>query len=329
MKRKAVRRALHYQKLTSKRRFGVELEINNTVPRRLITDVIDDYSDRVIKIASWAQSRNNNYWHVKQDATCGLLGREWDKGWEVASFVGSGEEDVNHIGMVAQALHEVGCEVNENCGLHVHVEAADFDTHQMGILLGYYAKFETHLLDAVHDCRHNNPYCETFHSEFDYKERIQYWSPSQLWLRLRPKEHYPHNNPYRWRSVNLVNFSYGLVNSKWNRKTVEFRLPECSLIDYDVKNWIRLFVNFVDWVSTQKVMPYDINGTCLRSALSYMGLGHERDKFYILSRELFNTKTWFLRRLIRMNKDRWAGPLTMWEPTEILNEMWNPVRNFA
>lgn len=318
---------VHYQKLTNKRRFGVELEINNTVPRSLIVDVIDDYSDRKIRLASWAQSRNNSYWHVKQDATCGLLGREWDKGWEVASFVGSGEEDVNHIGTVAQALHEVGCEVNENCGLHVHVEVADFNAYQMGVLLGHYGKFENHIIDATPDYRHNNPYCETFFSEFSYRERIHGWSPAELWSRLKPREHYPHNNPYRWRSVNLVNFSYGLVNPKWNRKTIEFRLPECSLIDYDVKNWIRLFVNFVDWVSTQHAMPFDINGTNLRSALRYMGLSGVGSTFYMLSRELFNTKTWFLRRLIRMNRS--YGDIANWEAKEILNEMWNPVRNFA
>lgn len=319
---------IQYRGLPSERRFGVELEINNTVSRSLISEVIDAYSDRKIKLAVWAQSRNNDFWHIKEDATCGLVGREYDKGWEVASYVGHGEEDISHIGMVAQALAEAGCEVNENCGLHVHVEAADFDAYQMGILLGHYAKFEHVLLDLVADHRHVNPYCETLYAEFDYKDRIKCWSPPEMWLRLKPKNHSPHNNPYRWRSVNLVNFSIGLVNKNWNRKTVEFRLPECSLIDYDVKNWIRFFVNFVDWAKTQD-MPHDINGGSLKDSLGHMGLGHESDKFYILGKELFHAKTWLLRRFIRLNQYRVYGNNLIQEPKEILNEMWGPVRNFA
>lgn len=319
---------IQYRGLTQHRRFGVELEINDTVSRNLIRDVIDGYSDRKIRMSSWAQSRNNDYWHIKQDATCGLIGRDYDKGWEVASYVGQGEEDISHIGLVAQGLAEAGCEVNENCGLHVHVEAADFDAYQMGVLMGHYAKFEHILLDIVPDHRHVNPYCETLYSEFDYHDRKKQWSAPEMWLHLKPRNHSPHNNPYRWRSVNLVNFSIGLVNKNWNRKTVEFRLPECSLIDYDVKNWVRLFVNFVDWASTQD-MPEDIQGSTIRNALGHMGLGHEEDTFYILGRGLFNTKTWLLRRYIRFNQHRAYGNCLIVEPKEILNEMWNPVRNFA
>lgn len=314
-----------YQGLTDRRRFGVELEINNTVPRGLIRDVINDYSDRKIKIASWAQSRNNNYWHVKQDATCGIIGRGFDKGWEVASFVGRGKEDIEHIGMVAQALSEAGCEVNDNCGLHVHVEVTDFDAYQIGILLGHYAKFEWALLQSLPDCRQFNPYCEPLYTEFNTSERRKYWSAPEMWFRMRPFDLSPHDNPCRWRSVNLVNYAHSLVNKNWNRKTVEFRLPECSLIDYDVKNWIRFFVNFVDWVKDQD-MPVDIDGVSFRNAFMHMGLGHEEDKFYILGKELFSTKTWLLRRFIRFNV---TSQFWVTAAKEMLNEMWHPVRNFT
>ena len=140
-----------------------------------------------------------------------------------------------------------------------------------------------------------------------------------------PRELSPHNNSYRWRSLNLVNFAIGQKNINWNRKTIEFRLPECSLIDYDVKNWIRLFVNFVDWAKNQE-MPRNIIGEPVRRALFHMGLGHEKSKFYILDRELLNAKTWFLRRLIRLNR---YNRFTTEESKKILNEMWSPVRIFT
>lgn len=317
-----------YQGLTNKRRFGVELEINNTVSLALIRDVVEGSSDRRTRLAVWAQSRDNNYWHIKEDATCGLIGRECDRGWEVASYVGQGEDDVLHIGNVAHELFEAGCEVNENCGLHVHVEAADLSPTQIGIMMGHYAKFEHILLDIIPDHRHVNPYCETLYSNFDHEDRMKFWKPLDLWFHLKPRDYEPHNNPYRWRSVNLVNYAYGLVNKNWNRKTIEFRLPECSLVHYDVKNWIRLFVNFVDWAKHQK-MPDNIEGTSLKTALGHMGLGHEGDNFYLLGHELFNTKTWLLRRYIRFNKNRAYGSVIVEEPKEILNEMWAPVRNFA
>jgi hypothetical protein len=181
------------------------------------------------------------------------------------------------------------------------------------------------LLGLVPYHRRLNPYCENFRELFPHYERFQYWSPPEMWLYLKPKNHSPHDNPYRWRSINLVNFSLGLLNPNYNRKTIEFRLPECSLIDYDVKNWIRLFVNFVEWASHQD-MPANIGYEPFAQSLEHMGMGHDNNAFCIFGRELFNTKTWLLRRWMRMHK---SCNYLLIAPRKILNEMWHPVRNFA
>ena len=264
-------------------------------------------------MAKWEQSRNNNYWHVKQDATCGLLGKGYDKGWEVASYVGRGDGDIRHIGMVAEALGKAGCQTNQHCGLHIHVEVIDFSVEEIAILMAYYAKIEWLILAITPKHRHLNPYCDPLY--FSEKECRKRWTPVELWKALRPKNLSSFDNPYRWRSVNLVNFA----RHEDDRCTLEFRLPECTLNKVPVTNWTRLFVNFVDWTKG-RLMPPDLTPAPLHTSLYHLGLWHDTETFNIFSKELFATKSWLLHRFLSMSKDESAR--------KILNDMWNPVRDF-
>jgi hypothetical protein len=327
-----------FRTLTNTRRFGVELEVSNTVPREFLEDVIGCCSSKDILCARYAQSVNNDYWHIKTDATCGILGKPFDKGWEISSYVGAGDSDVNHIAEVAGCLRRAGVEVNRNCGLHVHVEVQDFDEDQIGILLGHYIKFEWLLHNMVPEDRWDNPYCKPLFREFKSKSG-RWWAAlkagntlhplkdgekipaKMLWHFFLPRSCEAIDNPYRYRSVNLVNFAASLTDKFWKRKTVEFRLPNCSLVPSNVANWTRLFVNFVDWVKCQKDTPNNLDPIGLRESLYHMGLGHGQI-FYILDRPLFDMKTWALRRYLHYGA--WAE-----EAKEILNEMWMPVRNFS
>jgi len=326
----------------SKRRFGVELEVSNTVPKSFLQDVIQCYTKKEIKSASWAQSKNNDYWHIKTDATCGILGKYYDKGWEIASYVGSGDADIQHIAEVAGGLKQAGVEVNDNCGLHVHVEVKDFDQTQMGVLIAHYLKWEWMLLNMVPERRQKNYFCRPLLREFIRKGRLwvslvtgftaseerQYVcvpaekiSPLTIWGFYCPHNLEPHENPCRYRSVNLVNYATSLVNPIYNRRTVEFRLPEGTLSKTDVANWIRLFVNFVDWCAASERVAIPLDICDMNESLWHMGLGHNDETFYIFDKTLFDLKTWVLKRYIKHGYCEARAK-------EILNEMWNPEKEF-
>lgn len=313
---------LYYRGFTSRRRFGVELEASNTVNREFIINVIQRNSHHRIKNDGYTQSLGNDYWHLKYDSSCAasfVLGSE-NKGWEIASFVGSGIRDAQHIGDVAEHLKNAGLEVNNNCGLHVHVEVADFTPKQMGVLLAHWLKVERFMTSVVPLRRKRGIYCEPLYYSFRAIDRSKRWTATCLWNRLRPKNLSSQDNFCRWQSVNLVNYANGLVDSRYKRKTIEFRLPEGSLSKSDVINWVRLFVNFVDFVK-YKPMPENIKSVSIENALWYLGIGHNKDNFYILSPGLHATKTWLLERA--MTYGTYAVTAK-----NILKRMWEPVRNY-
>jgi len=154
--------------------------------------------------------------------------------------------------------------------------------------------------------------------------RWRSWSSRAFWDFFRPSFSTLidiRDNPYRYRAVNIVNYALSL-EKHWKRPTIEFRIAEGSVKKKDIVNWIRLYVNFVETVKN-KPMPRP-RKVGLSHALSCLGLHHD-ENFYILSPGLQKTKTWFLERLTRRFKHHpWGGN----EAKKILNEMWNPVKNY-
>ncbi len=311
-----------YRHFSTARRFGVELEISNNMSKEHVRDIVEIYSPRRTKLTKWGQSRDNDCWHIKPDASCGILGFPYDTGLEVASFVGTGIEDIQHMAYIADRLADFGSEVNEKCGLHVHVEVADFSQEQMGVLLGHWTRVEWLVLAALPVQRQDCAYCEPFCKYLSYPQDYCEPRPLELWEELRPTNLDPHDNKFRLRSINLVNYAYGLLHKSYKRKTVEFRLPEGTLVGYEVENWIKFFVNFVEWVRWQP-MPATIRRfSDIKDCLDHMGIGHE-DDFYIYDKELRDTRTWFLERLMDY------GPGWVHKAAKAtLNQMWAPERRY-
>ena len=66
-----------------------------------------------------------------------------------------------------------------------------------------------------------------------------------------------------------------------------------------------------------------------------LGLHHENSNFMIYSENVNETKTWFLERILKHYEDSlniyghdFVNSLVK-EAKEILNLMWNPVRNYS
>lgn len=290
------KKQISYKNFRNSRRFGVELEFGKEISKPKVVKTIQEFSNYKVKSLGHVASRGNNLWHVKTDCTCGADGYG---GWEVASFVGKTHRDIMHIGGAAKALKDSGAKVNRNCGLHVHVEIADFEKKDVGVLMGCWLKIEKIMRLAISKKRYLD-YCHPIEKETDWgwigHYYGKYYSPQELY-----EIYIPHcraeADEFRYRAINIVNYYKGLRNKNYKRKTVEYRLPEGTLEENDVVNWTRLFVNFTDTVKKSQ-MPTHIEDASLEEAMQLLGLYHEDDKFYIFSPALNKTRIWFLQRII-------------------------------
>lgn len=299
---------VNFKEFDSNRKFGVELEVSATKTREEIRDIIlshdifhDTHATTGTGSYGWSDTRDNDYWHVKYDSTCGPLGKKKDHGWEIASYIASGIDDIENISSLARYLNKEGLEVNDNCGLHIHVEVKDFSTRDMGALLARWIKVEPWLFSACAARRQKSIYCRPMTQRQQDKCSFYHSElPEQFWYDMMPTNTSTHNNNEKKFSLNTVGYAVRMMHPLYDRSTVELRLPECLLDKDHVKNWIVLFVNFVETCSHSIFAPQNTD-RCenIQDVLDVLGLGKTPNgTFQILDHELFGAKTWFLKKLI-------------------------------
>lgn len=287
-----------YKNFNSSRSFGVELEMGHVISKSKISYLIKSVSNKEINISKYQLSNQNNFWHVKDDATCGIFGRKGPKGIEVASYIASGIEDIDHIATVARFLSLSGCRVNDNCGLHIHAEIKDFDVKNAGVLLAYWLKIESWIENILPKRRRKNQYCKKL-SDTKTFDRNKYWDPQDLFVFFAPTNLNNYENEDRRVSLNFVNFVKSIVTGNNLRKTLELRFPEGTLDYNEIKSWLLFYLNFLDFCK-DKTMPGDLKEIKnLDEVLFILGLYHEENTFHIFGKELHETRIWFLKRLIQ------------------------------
>lgn len=297
-----------YRELPKNRSFGVELEVSRDIHKLRLADYLVQYESlsrtyrRVSAtpgIKGWSESKCNDYWHVKYDSTCGHLGKYRDHGWEVASYVGTGGNDIRAIANGAQYLSKVGVKTTRNCGLHVHVNARDLSIDRMAILLARWLKIEPYLVAICLKRRDGNKYCRSLLQR--YINTACFYSPEHLedfYRSMRPTNFGSHNNSDKKYTLNILGYTIYQRYDYWNRPTVELRLPECRLQKSHVANWTRLFLNFVDACNAGKAPKSTAPVRTVTELLKLLGL-HGDGEFLMLDRDLLETKKWFLQKLSR------------------------------
>ena len=291
-----------FQKLACKRFFGVEMEMGNEVGIAHIRRIIEQNSMVPVKTCAYRATINNSYWDVKHDGSCG---KKTDKfginegGFEVNSFKAYTAKDLTHISNIAKKLKQNGIQVNNNCGLHIHVDVSDFSTDQMGVLIYNWLKIEDIIFQSVPDIRKRSKYCcKNINSRTSFfKDGIK--NADEVWDHFRPKTTKLHDNMDRRLAVNFVNYYRYLKLKYFHRPTVEFRFPEGTLISYHIKNWVKLFLNFVNRMSIETKNLENFKFANLEETLNILGLGGDQQNFMLLSPSLYETKIWFLKRIIR------------------------------
>lgn len=308
-------RSCFYRQFNTLRRFGVEMEVGNEHSQIYLADAISRVSPRGGKICEHLQSKNNSGWHIKTDSSCARC--DWDIGYEIASFVASGWRDMLEIADAADALRGAQVRVNRQCGLHVHVDISDFNLSQAGSLMAAWLSIEPFMMQTVPSYRFKTGYCEPLRCSRRFSYDVPH-KPEEVWEIFKPIDLDSIRSDDRRRMMNVVNYAIGLNKKRSTRKTVEFRFPEGTLAGSNVANWVRLFVNFVEQYKTRSLGTIS-KTNCVNRCLNYLGLGHEGDRFVILSPGLMKTKTWLLRRVLVYGQHEWRK-----QARRILNMMYSP-----
>ncbi len=290
-----------YLPFDSKRRFGVEIEINRHLPPETLSKIVNVAlgSPKCSTKHYHLTCGNTKDWYVKPDSSCGDLGNKSQDGggYEVVSSVGKGVRHISRIESVAKALLEGGAVANRHCGFHCHVEIKDFVQRQAAILLAYWCKIESIISHMVPTHRLKTHHCKLLtrnKKDFPKAKKAKHWE--EFWDVMRLKKL---GSEAKRTSLTLVNYQRTNSNSSnwqnFNRPTVELRLPEGSLTAHDIKNWTRLFIHFVE-NTAYRSFPTNVNASGFNETLEILGLRNQ-DSFAILSPGLYETKVWLLQRL--------------------------------
>lgn len=303
-------KVVDYIAFKSKRRFGVEIEVNRVVSRSILAEAVNDalMSSGLTpncRTSSWGYCCNNSDWIVKTDSSCGDSGNKKDGGgYEIASSVGKGYKHLLLIEDVTRSLKKCGAKTNDYCGLHCQVEIKDFTYSQASCLLAYWCKLEKLFSHTVPNRRNNSIHCRPFTSLYIWRDAKSITNAKDFWYTMRLKNL---NAEAKRNTITLVNYqrthSDSFTWNNFNRPTVELRFPESSLNGYDVKNWARLFVHFVESCSERK-FPGNLESVDLDEFLFILGLKGNSSCPTILSPGLYETKLWLLTRLLQFSSSK-------------------------
>jgi hypothetical protein len=157
-------------------------------------------------------------------------------GLELVSPILKGQEGMEQLKKVCQAMKMAGARINKTCGLHVHHDAQDFETAEFKNLIKIYIRFESVIDSLVSKSRreNNNRYCRGL-SHINIKDVTKATEYFQLYNLLES----------RYRKLNI--FSYA------THGTVEFRQHQGTIEYEKIANWVKLTQAMVERAAARTV----------------------------------------------------------------------------
>jgi len=138
---------------------------------------------------------------------------------------------------VVRQIRKAGAKVNDSCGIHVHVDAANHEARSLRNLLGIMYGKEDLLFKALRVNENRVTYCKKSREEVLTAARAQ-----KSKLTMDSLERIWYGDYYHSRDEHYHNSRYHALNlhSTFNGKTVEFRLFNATLHAGEVKAYIHL-----------------------------------------------------------------------------------------
>lgn len=138
---------------TFNRNFGIEIEAYNcsreTVARELRTAGIN------VAVEGYNHTDHRDHWKLVTDSS--LSGNQT---FELVSPILHGEQGLEELEKVCWVLDLCDAKVNDSCGLHIHMDAVDFDMPTWRNLAITYKRLEGVIDGFMPRSRRNNRYCK-------------------------------------------------------------------------------------------------------------------------------------------------------------------------
>lgn len=214
-----------------RRKFGVEIEAYNCTKHKLIRELQE------IGIAVREEGYNHetrDHWKLTTDGS--LNGSNT---FELVSPILEGENGLEELEKVCWVLELCNVKINESCGLHVHMNATDFDIATWQNLLLSYKHAENEIDSFMPASRRNNHFCRSLRGISD--ESIKAARTVEQLQRLFPTT----NGTRRYQKVNLEAYS--------RHKTVEFRQHSGTINFTKIENWVRFLDRMVTFASVSSL----------------------------------------------------------------------------
>lgn len=284
------------------RRFGVEVELNTLsgeirknkyeVPdgADIIGGIVHKATGDMVEVQDYGHNYNNDNWVVKHDGSCGL---------EVCTPVLKGWRGLKKLVTVVDAFKAAKLSADKRCSLHVHVNIGDLNEVQLASVIAWYIKCEHVFMDSVPSSRKVNRYCQMI-GMTDLFEENSHIDAFQILHKVSSVKYF---------SLNAFHFVQGGAFSKDNtrKKTIEFRIGEneMCLNPFDVKNWVRLLLHFVE-TTKRRSLPRRYSKGDQWTGLVWL---EPRDAFELLgfneplSDGMKQVRNWFAGRIYRNGYD--------------------------
>jgi hypothetical protein len=227
-------------------RFGIEIEVVGVQRDALanaIVAVLPGSTQRFDGVKYWIRMADGREWTVVND---GSLARS------PLAVRGSGEvvspiltyADMETLQTIVRAVRGAGAKADEHCGMHIHVDGADFDGRGLVNLARYVARREPMLIDVIGVLSHRlaqytRPVSEEFLRRLgrgsgpsDVAGVNRAWFGQRTGVFTTSRYHQS-----RYHGLNL--------NSYFYRKTVEFRYFNGTLHAGEIKGYVQLVLALV------------------------------------------------------------------------------------
>ncbi|WP_313527778.1 amidoligase family protein [Anaerotignum sp.] len=211
--------------------FGIEIEMTG-ITRRRAAEVIAEYLGTQPTYVGGAydayhvSDNQNRKWKVMSDAS--IMCQKKDGNRKIAATREYSVElvspicvyeDIETVQEMVRALRKAGAFANASVGIHIHINAAPFEAHQLRNLVNIVAAKEDMIYKALQvESRREHRYCKKIDS--DFLERLNQEKPTtrehlkSIWYNGDDGSH-RHYHDSRYRCLNL--------HSVFQKGTIEFR----------------------------------------------------------------------------------------------------------
>ena len=232
---------------TFSRNFGVEIEAYNCSKQKLAQELTAVGIN--VRVEGYNHTDSTEHWKLVADGS--LTGNE---SFELVSPILHGEEGLKDLEKVCWVLELCNVKVNESCGLHIHMDAADFTINTWKNLALGYKRLEKVIDAFMPTSRRNNRFCEGFAdiTEHNIKNAVTICDLRRAF------------GNDRYHKVNLEAYA--------RHRTVEFRQHGGTTNFVKMSSWIHFLAKLITFAEQGEVQA--------RTTLQNIPFLTEREKIY-------------------------------------------------